>query len=93
MFTRLTRYTPEMYLQDKQGQITEQQRAYAAKVAKMKGATLKEDGNRLSFTIYSERKTSGGYSFQEYAFWPSCWAIILSKSTTNEYKKTLYRYD
>ena len=93
MFNKITRYTPEMYLMDMQGPINEKQRTYATRVAKMKGATLREVDNRLSFTLYSEHKTAGGYSHQEYIFRPSSWAIIQSKSTSNEYKKTLYRYD
>lgn len=93
MFNKITRYTPEMFIQDRQGAINERQRAYAAKVAKMKGATLMQDGNALVFLVYGSKKTALSYSCTEYRFMPGTWATLHYPNTSNEYKITRYTYD
>lgn len=93
MFSKITRYTPEMFITDRQGTITERQRAYAEKVARMKKRELKEDDNILMFTIYGSRKVCGGYSYTEYIFRPATWETRQYSATDNATKLTRYAYD
>lgn len=92
MFQRINRYTPEMFVTDRHGEINDKQRAYAAKIAAMKGATLLEDGNALVFLVYGSKKTALSYSCTEYRFMPATWATLHYPNTSNEYKITRYAY-
>ena len=92
MFQRINRYTPEMFIQDRNGEINERQRAYAAKVAAMKGESLMQKGNALMFTIFSS-KSLGGCSFTEYVFSPGTWHTCHIDNKSNTPKITRYRYD
>lgn len=93
MYHEITNYTSEMFKNDRQGQINERQRAYAAKVAAKKNRATTEDGNILYFTIYSSHKIIGGYSYTEYIFRPSTWETRRYDVRDNSTRVTRYAYD
>ena len=94
MFNKIQprKYTPEMFLADRHGDITPKQRAYAAKMAAMKGATLLQDGNALVFLTYGS-KNKLSMACTEYRFLPATWETIYYPNTSNECKITRYSYD
>lgn len=91
MFQRINRYTPEMFVTDRHGELTDKQRAYAAKIAAMKGEELTQKGNTLMFTLWS-KKNLGGYSFTEYVFSPATWHTCSMSANSNTPKITRYAY-